>query len=364
MKARAALGRSGSTNQATRAGGRWLVRPAVAITIALTLVTPATAVGAESALSGTRAEGTVFWPNPVQDLGDRSLLDHNDRDYAALAPAYRRRLLTELDGSGTLTGKYVVVKSNTGKAAATMNGAFPDWRRDDDRFEQVMAYYWLTKTQHYLQYLGFGRDLRPIGQERVYVRVNQYGGMNAFFVENKRPTIILGKGGIDAGEDGEAIIHEYGHAVQAFQVPGIIASTKGGEVWALGEGFSDYLSVVAALWVAGPGAIHDEGCWLDWISKAEGKECIRRVDTAKHYPEDITGSRHADGEIWSSALWQIRGALGDVLAGRIIIDAQFEFTVDESFVTAARKTVGAALRLGGPSAAAVVQAAFADRGMA
>lgn len=326
---------------------------------------PLTAASGPQGQFGASAEGTVFFPNPVQDLGDTSLRDHDDRDGLAFAPAYRRRPLTELDGSGTLIGRYVVIKSNTGKAAATVDGAFPAWHRDDGRFEQVMAYYWLTEAQHYLQHLGFGNDLRPVRNDQVSVRVNQYGGWNAFYYDTgNRPTIQLGKGGIDAGEDGEAIVHEYGHAVQAFQFIGRdVGAPSPAEALAIREGFSDYLAVTSTLWTAGPGAIDDEGCWLDWISKAEGMACIRRVDTNKQYPADMTGRSHADGEIWSSALWQIRSDLGDRLAGRIIIDAQFDFTADDPFAVAADKTISAALRLGGPSAAEAVRSAFVDRGI-
>ena len=337
---------------------RTTVAPVLLAAIALTLL------GSSGvAAAATTAEGSVFFPNPVQDLGLPDLRDLNDTDYAALAPAYHRRLLTDLDGSGTLTGRYVVVKSNTGKAAMTVGGAFPAWHRDDERFEQVMAYYWLTEAQHYLQHLGFGADLPAVRQDRVYVRVNQYGKDNAFYVDkDKHPTIILGKGGIDAGEDGEAIIHEYGHGVQDSQFDGALGTDASPAILAIGEGFGDYLGITATLWETGPGEINDPACWLDWIAKAEGQACVRRLDSTKHYPEDATGLRHADGEIWSSALWHIRAGLGDTLAGRIIIDAQFAFTPDDSFASAARKTVAAALRLGGPSAAAAVRAAFADRG--
>ena len=37
--------------------------------------------------------------------------------------------------------------------------------------------------------------------------------------------------------------------------------------------------------------------------------CLRRLDGTKHYPEAIVGKVHDDGEIWSAALWQIRGAI-------------------------------------------------------
>ncbi|NUR16748.1 MAG: bacillolysin, partial [Dermatophilaceae bacterium] len=61
------------------------------------------AQGAPSPFDHT-ATGTVFLPNPVQDLGIETLTDRKDADYAALAPAYHRVTLTDLDGSGTLTG--------------------------------------------------------------------------------------------------------------------------------------------------------------------------------------------------------------------------------------------------------------------
>ena len=52
--------------------------------------------------------------------------------------------------------------------------------------------------------------------------------------------IRLGKGGVDDGEDGEVIVHEYGHAVHDSQVPGYGTSLDAG---AIGEAFGDYLAV-------------------------------------------------------------------------------------------------------------------------
>lgn len=72
---------------------------------------------------------------------------------------------------------------------------------------------------------------------------------------------------------------------------------------------------------------------------------------------------HADGEIWSRALWDIRNALGDATASTIIIEAQFAFAIDTSFADAAHATVAAAQRLYGNSAANAVRNAFAARGI-
>ena len=45
--------------------------------------------------------------------------------------------------------------SETGDPAYSSTSTFR-YRRDDDRFEQVMAYYWVTQAQLYLRSLGFG----------------------------------------------------------------------------------------------------------------------------------------------------------------------------------------------------------------
>ena len=78
---------------------------------------------------------------------------------------------------------------------------------------------------------------------------------------------------------------------------------------------------------------------------------------------DVEGEVHADGEIWSRALWDIRTALGDTEANRIIINAQFSFKADTSFAAAAATTVSTAQHMYGSGAAAAVTAAFHARGI-
>ena len=78
---------------------------------------------------------------------------------------------------------------------------------------------------------------------------------------------------------------------------------------------------------------------------------------------DLIGEVHADGEIWSRALWDIRAALGDARATTLIVEAQFAFAVDTTFAAAAQATVDAAARLYGSSAAQATRAAFVARGI-
>jgi fungalysin metallopeptidase (M36) len=332
---------------------------AAAVTVGLTVGVVATP--AASAATGGAA-ATVFYPNPVQQLGDESLTDQKDADYPALAPAYRRVVLTNLDGSGTLTGRYVRVKSETGTAARTVGGDFPVWHRDSDQFEQVMGYYWVNTAQAYLQSLGFGSTLRPVNQRQIELRINQYGGDNSFFRDNKAD-ITLGKGGVDDAEDAEVIVHEYGHSVQDSQVPGFGTNLESGSI---GEAFSDYLAVAVTSWATGTPKLTPEACVADWDSTSYTvtvPHCLRRLDGTKVYPADVVGEVHADGEIWSRALWDIRTALGDRTASTLIVEAQFAFAPDTSFRAAALATVAAARRLYGARAETVARSAFTARGI-
>ena len=166
-----------------------------------------------------------------------------------------------------------------------VGGAFPDWHRDVDQFEQVMGYYWVTTAQEYLQHLGFGSTLRPVNQRQIELRINQFGGDNSFFRDDKA-NITIGKGGVDDGEDAEVIVHEYGHSVQDGQVPGFGTNAESG---AIGEAFSDYLAVVVTSWKAGVPTLTPEACVADWDSvsyTSTTPHCLRRIDGNKHYPED------------------------------------------------------------------------------
>src|SRR3954471_16423083 len=106
------------------------------------------------AAGAATAAGQVFAPNPVADLGIQTLTDQKDADYfSALYPtAYHRVTLTDLDASGTLAGSYAKVLSSTGSAATDAGGGYI-FTRDQDQYEQVMAYHWITQAQRYIQSL-------------------------------------------------------------------------------------------------------------------------------------------------------------------------------------------------------------------
>ena len=304
--------------------------------IASLVLAPAISAVKPPSTSST-GSGTVFFPNPVAQLQDQSLTDQKDADYAALQPAYHTVTLTNLNGSGYLVGDWANIRATTGTPAYSATNQFL-YHRNDDRFEQVMAYYWATEAQKYIQSLGFGSTRRAVNKESQDIRTGQIGIDNSFFWD-KHDLLRFGKGGVDDAEDAEVILHEYGHAIQDSEVAGF---GVGPEAGGIGEGFGDYWAVTVSNVIA---PTPDAPCVADWDSvsyTSTTPHCLRRVDTNAHYPEDLGDEVHANGLIWSRALWDIRNALGHVVADTIILEAQFQFAPDTTMPAAANATVAAA----------------------
>lgn len=324
----------------------------------LVAVLAGTATATKPPSNSSTGVGTVFFPNPVAQLQDQTLTDQKDADYAALQPAYRNVTLTNLDGSGFLVGDWAQVYSETGDPAYSPTNTFT-YHRTDDRFEQVMAYYWITEAQKYIQSLGFGTGLYPpVNMQSQRVRLNQLGYDNSFATTQPTTELRFGKGGVDDAEDAEVILHEYGHAIH-FSQNFSFASEEAG---AISEGFGDYWAVDVTNIIA---PTPDAPCVADWDSTSYTStvpHCLRRVDTDLHYPGDLNGEVHHDGKIWSRALWDIRAALGHTKADTIILDAQFDFP-GTTMTALAQSTVATAQQLYGKSAATAVQKAFAARGI-
>jgi hypothetical protein len=332
----------------------------VAIAVGVFLVTVASAAQPNAGANGV---GSVFVSNPVQSLGDESLSDQKDSDAAVPAAAYYDVTLRNLDGSGYLRGDYADVYSSTGDLAFSPTNTFR-YTRHADEFEQVMAYYWITEAQTYIHSLGFGETRRAIDNRPQRVRINQYGVDNSFATDHPKNELRFGKGGVDDAEDAEVILHEYGHAIH-FSQNFSFASEEAG---AISEGFADYWAVTVSDVVAqslGVPELEPLPCVADWDSTSYTSDvphCLRRVDEDLHYPGDLNGKVHHDGQIWSRALWDIRQALGNVRADTLILQGSFDFP-GTTMPDLARSTVAAARQLYGNSTANVVRQAFVNRGI-
>jgi hypothetical protein len=338
-------------------------RAIVAVLAASLAITAPVAANAKQPSGCREGTGLVFMPNPVVSSGSYAgLADNKDADSAALNNERVAVTLTNLDGSGYLRGQYAQVVGATGDTAYSTDCTF-NYTRHDDRFEQVMAYYWVTTSQAYTQSLGFTRSSglwRVINGDQQRIRVNQYGVDNSFATDHPKDEERFGKGGVDDAEDGEVILHETGHQIHMSQSATFFSSTEAGSI---SEGFGDYWAATVSEWATG--GEPDPACIAEWDSTsytAGPIHCLRRLDTNLMYPDDLDGEVHHDGEIWSHALWNLRTALGATHADTAVLRAQFDWT-GTTMPDLATRIVNAVDDLYGSGEATQATAAFHERGI-
>jgi hypothetical protein len=333
------------------------------VSLAACAILVGVAAGGKTGNGSPTGIASVFVPNPVQSQGDETLTDQKDSDAAVPAEAYHTVTLTNLDGTGFLSGDYADVYSSTGDLAFSPTNTFL-YTRHQDEFEQVMVYYWMTQAQRYIQSLGFGTTLPAINDEPQNARVDQWGVDNSFETTHPKDELRFGKGGVDDAEDAEVILHEYGHAIHAAQNFNFAPEENG----AISEGFGDYWAVTVSDVVSHQLAVPELeplACVADWDATSYTStvpHCLRRVDRDLHYPADLNGEVHHDGQIWSRALWDIRNGLGPTEADTIILQGTNGYN-GTTMPDLANRTVAAAQSLYGTSAANVVRKAFQDRGI-
>ncbi len=336
----------------------WLVAPAALLALVLVSMS-----AAKSGPGGTTGTASVFVPNPVQSLGDENLTDQKDSDAAVPQTAYHTVTLTNLDGSGYLRGDWANVVSETGNPAYSPTNTFV-YTRHQDEFEQVMAYFWITEAQKYIQSLGFGSKYPPVNKESQDIRINQFGQDNSFETDHPKDEIRYGKGGVDDAEDAEVILHEYGHAIH--DGSGFVFGSE--EAGAISEGFGDYWAVDFSDIMAhrlGVPELAPLPCVMDWDATSYTSSvphCLRRLDENLQYPRDLDGEVHDDGRIWSHALWDINRNVGNPRADTIILAAQINFP-GTTMVDLANRTVNMAQSLYNSAVAAKVRSAFQARGI-
>ncbi|MDX6652858.1 MAG: hypothetical protein QOJ38_1639 [Solirubrobacterales bacterium] len=275
----------------------------------------------------------LYLPSPtVENGGIAGLADNHDRD-SALLTALRRnvRLQRIKHGQSCLVGSYAYALLRSSRVCKRHRN-FSSIRRSDDRFEALMAYFHVDRTQAYITSLGFSANHR---RQRV--------SANAFSIDNSEydpfdRTIRLGSGGVDDGEDGDVIVHEYGHAVQDALVPNFGIGTIAGSI---GEGWGDYLAAVMSVQTPGTNE-EDAVCVFEWDGLGS---CERRIPfdslmTISAANASCDGDPHCIGEVWSSALWSLRDQLGADSEGFDVIDS--DAIVSNALMTAKLKSWNAA----------------------
>jgi len=334
---------------------------ALATIIALVPLAAPIAVSAKPATGCTSGTGLVFNPSPLVTSGNQDLTDQNDADYPALNDERVSRPLVALDGSGYLRGTWAIVVSATGDPAYETDCTW-NYSRHDDRFEQSMAYYWVTKSQLYTRSLGFGvkSGWPAINGDQQRVRINQWGADNSYATDHPKDEMRFGKGGVDDAEDAEVILHELGHQIHFSASPTFFATVEAGGI---SEGFGDYWAATVVESAAGP--TDDPECIMDWDATSYTStvpHCLRRLDRDLMYPADITGAVHRDGQIWSHALWNLRTAIGANHADTAILWGQIGWT-GTTMPALAQRIVDQVTTRYGSREGAKARGAFAERGI-
>jgi Zn-dependent metalloprotease len=283
--------------------------------------------------------GQIFRVNAVVATRDNSLRDNDDAASAVPPSAYSIATLAGLVGNGYLDGEFAS-SSKTKKRAFDIANSFV-FDRNNDGFSETMGYYYLDYAERYIQSLGFNN----INNRQQVFSVNKLKIDNSYYSPQSQE-ITFGIGGVDDAEDADVILHEYGHSIQDNQVTNFGSSLEAGS---MGEGFGDYWAGTVGAQFSG--GFQDE-CLAEWDAtsySSSNPPCLRRLDGTKHYPEDVAGEVHDDGEIWSAALWEIRGAIGAANADRTVLASHFLLTPTASFDQGANALVTSAVNLGLPS---------------
>jgi Fungalysin/Thermolysin Propeptide Motif len=347
------------------------------------------------------AHGTarLYVPNPPAEqggyggIGKRPSADNRDRDTHKLTRLREQVRLPRLErGQDCLKGRWAAARyDHPTKALCRPSRNWGHLTRSNDRFEALMAYFHVDRTQAYVQSLGFSDSNVPpngIDDRRQHVVADAFRADNSFYSPQDRK-IRYGAGGIDDAEDGDVIVHEYGHAMQDSQDPGFgCHSANFCQAGALGEGFGDYVSAMMSLVTPGlPRPAHAAFCIFDWDGVSgynpRAAPCGRVANSsdgvttlpdalAPRGPCDgnVRGRPsldiHCVGEVWTHGLLDLRFGLGAnaPVLDRDLLTSQFAYVDRETFPEAVDALVAADRALsGGANVAAICGEMVVNRGI-
>ncbi len=291
--------------------------------------------------------GMVFPANPLNGHPERYFL----RDGANMDAFRESKPLARLDGTGLLRGSYVDAQVPAPLTRALEPTQTFEYTAEvaKGHFQEVNVYWHIDTRQDYLQsQLG----LLTANNRRTTCIVHGIEDDNSFYSQATL-SITYGDGGVDDSDDGEVVLHEYGHAIHDNIIPGW---DHVGETGALGEAFGDYNAA----------SFGNNALVAEWDATSYNPgppPFLRRTDTSKVYPADLVHEIHTDGEIMSAAFWDLRGRTDATIADRIIVSSFFYMPFDPQFLDARDGAVQADVQLYGGTHVPDIYAAFSAHGI-
>ena len=323
-------------------------------------------------LAAASFRARLFDPNPLARVSVKTLthVTRSGAKRAAIPPpeAYETLTLRGVSSSGLLNGPRVTTRPTDNRVH--VRGVF-DQPAPSLHFDEVMAYYHVDAAMRHIEGLGYKGHRRIFKKEDknlpLHVDAHGFADDNSQYSPGDR-TITFGRGGIDDAQDGETIVHEFGHAVQDAICPDFGQSA---EAAAMGEGFGDYL---AASIFAAKKPRNLQRLVMSWdafeisgdISDKHPPR-LRSLDSKKTYESfdhSASADEHDNGEIWSATLWEVRRCFKKPKdADTVIVESHFQLDGFTTFARAARAMIDADRNLYKGTHIARLKRVFRKRGI-
>jgi Zn-dependent metalloprotease len=167
----------------------------------------------------------------------------------------------------------------------------------------------------------------------------------------------------DSSQDGDVVLHEFGHGVSNRLVggPSNTSCLGGTQAGAMGEGWSDY-------WAA---TFYNDGRIGEYVTNNPTNGIRRAAYTVPANPVHdsyadlgVGGFEvHRDGEVWAATLWDLRNELGAAIADRLVLEGMKFTPCSPSFLNARDGILQADQSLNGGANRCRIWTVFARHGM-
>lgn len=260
----------------------------------------------------------VYLPNPIVAANTSyggQYIDNNNKNNTALTQARSRvRVpLTFENGKFLMKGGFLTLKNLHDPVIQPVQptDTFLNYTRDQSGFEDINAFYHMTTFSNYLRKTGFKGLL-----DSIYIDTHtDYGDDNSFFDPFPQPYHLeFSVGNVDDAEDGQVVIHEFGHSLS---VVGSSGTAVGNERLSMEEGQADYvaMSYSRSLSKNKPDQVfswdgHNE-FWPGYFT-----------NVSRTYL-NLTGNTGTDREVWSTPLLCIYDKLGRGISDSLIFSYYF-----------------------------------------
>ncbi|MFT5513494.1 MAG: hypothetical protein ACI8SE_001902 [Bacteroidia bacterium] len=186
--------------------------------------------------------------------------------------------------------------------------------RSQYQFEDVNAFYHITNMSQYVEKLGFSNAL----PDSLLIDAHAYNGSDfSSFNYGVTPVELeFGEGGVDDGEDGEIVVHEFSHALAFIAGGDSYANTR--DRSAMEEGNADYFS-------ASYSKSYTDYAWekmFNWDGHNPFFEGVS-IGAKLQYPQDMKDNSNADREMWSTPLMCIYDKIGREACDSLVLEHLF-----------------------------------------